>query len=64
MGGYWVGRRKSPAVAMADTSTEVPKILEILPVRADTRAPVMAPDKLALIYHTRSNCYTQNCEVY
>lgn len=53
VGGYWAGRRKSPAVAIADTRTEVPSIFAIFPVRADTSAPVIAPDILAFICHNK-----------
>lgn len=57
VGGYWGGRRKSPAVAIADTRTEVPSILALLPDRADTSAPVIAPDMLALICHKQLSQY-------
>lgn len=62
-GGYWVGRAKSPAVAMADTNAAVCSILTPLPVLSDASAPVVAPAMLAFIcdsnqqedYNTRNN---------
>ncbi len=50
---------KSSTMAIIDTNIEVLKIVEILPICANAKAPIMVFDKLTVICHTQNNCYTK-----